>query len=169
MKILSGYKLFLLLLAACSVTAGIGLTAFRLNNTADKALADIHSRTKYFSAETVDKKLNKLNNAAEDADIFIFSEDDARKWFLDALDNFLKKYDAKVVSPMQKKDGAFRSTVSFRFTPKTPSELALLLEYMENSAAPVFIVESTAFINTDREKYINVTAEIVQPFYGGAE
>ncbi|QAR31844.1 hypothetical protein EP073_00020 [Geovibrio thiophilus] len=169
MKILSSYGLFLLLTAACAVTAGIGLTAFRLNTSADRALADISTRAAVLNAAETEEKIAVLNKTAENADLFIFSESDARKWFLDALDTFLKKYDAKVISPMQKTGSAFRSRVSFRFTPKTPGELATLLEYMENSAAPVFIIESTAFISTDREKYINVTAEIIQPFYGGGE
>ncbi|WP_265820715.1 hypothetical protein [Geovibrio ferrireducens] len=169
MKILGSYRLFLLLLAACAATAGIGLTALRLNNAADTALADINVRAAVLNAEKAGEKIDALHEAAENADIFIFSESDARKWFLDALDSFLKKYDAKVVTPMQKTDSAFRSRVSFRFTPKTPTELAILLEYMENSVAPVFIIESTAFISTEKERYINVTAEIIQPFYGGGK
>ncbi|MGE4497349.1 MAG: hypothetical protein AB7E48_05670 [Deferribacterales bacterium] len=166
MKILGSYRLFLLLLASCAVTAGIGLTVLNLNKSADRALADISARASVLSAEKAGAKIDALHKAAENADIFIFSESDARRWFLDALDSFLKKYDAKVVSPMQKADSSFRSRVSFRFTPKTPAELAILLEYMENSTAPVFIIESTAFVSTDREKYINITADIIQPFYG---
>ncbi|MCD8492413.1 MAG: hypothetical protein LRY51_11220 [Geovibrio sp.] len=118
MKILGSYRLFLLLLAACAATAGIGLTAMRLNNAADTALADINARTAVLNAEKAGEKIDALHEAAENADIFIFSESDARKWFLDALDSFLKKYDAKVVTPMQKTDSAFRSRVSFRFTPE---------------------------------------------------
>lgn len=169
MKALLSVLTFIVLLLVCAITAGVGITAYNLNESAKKTLLDIEQKKTFGNFAQIEKKLDEVMNAADKADIFIFSEKDARRWFLDTLDNLLKKYDAKVITPMQKVDNAYKSRVSFRFTPRDPAELAVLIDYLENSVAPIFIIETMAFIKTDREKYTNITAEIIQPFYQGSK
>lgn len=165
-KVLSGYGLFVLLLIYVALAAGISLTLCRINAEADKALADIEARSSALSFEAVSKKSAELYTAADGARILVFTDKEARENFLNTLDSFLKKYNAKVISPMTKTNNTYRSRISFRFTPKTPQELAVLLEYLENSSSPVFIVDDTAFINDRDGSYVNITTEMIQPFSG---
>lgn len=165
-KLLSGYGLFAALLICVALAAGISLTLCRLNIETDKAAAEVEAQSSVMSYGAVSKKSAELYAAADSARILVFTDKEARENFLNVLDSFLKKYNAKVITPMTKTDDSYRSRISFRFTPKNPQELAALLEYLENSSSPVFMVENTEFINNLNGRYINVTAEIVQPFSG---
>jgi hypothetical protein len=147
-KIFSSYILFIMLLSCVALAFGISITLNRLNAETDKAISAITAQSSVMTFKTVSEKSSELYS------------------FLNTLDSFLKKYSAKVISPMTKKENSYRSRVSFRFTPRTPQELATLLEYLENSSSPIFMVESTEFINGKNGRYIYITAEIIQPFAG---
>jgi hypothetical protein len=165
-KIFSSYILFIMLLSCVALAFGISITLNRLNAETDKAISAITAQSSVMTFKTVSEKSSELYTAADKAKVLVYTDKEAKDSFLNTLDSFLKKYSAKVISPMTKKENSYRSRVSFRFTPRTPQELATLLEYLENSSSPIFMVESTEFINGKNGRYIYITAEIIQPFAG---
>ena len=166
-KALSCYGLFVALLICVAVASGISLTLCRLNIEAEKAASVLREKSSVLAFTDISRRSADLHAAANKARVLVFTDKEAKENFINVLDSFLKKYNAKVITPMTKIDDSYKSRINFRYTPKNPQELAALLEYLENSSSPVFMVENTEFINNSSGRYVNITAEIVQPFSSG--
>ena len=163
-NLLYSYRFFIVLCLISAVLTGLLFAGLDAKSKADTALSGIESKMSQLNSKNIQEKAKKLLNAQKTAGISTITSDEANRIFLQNIDSFLQKYNAKVVSGIQDENSTLKAKISFRYTPKTPAELAQLLEYMENSVSPVFLIESAAFFNTPTEKYINITAEIVQPY-----
>jgi hypothetical protein len=152
----------LALLFVTSVSACVYLS--KIAKTEQTKLTSLHKTGSAAGISAAKEKLSRLKEASAEADILIFDEATARKWFMETIQTFSNNYGAELLTPVKNVNGAFRTEIVFRFTPETPEDLLHFAEYMENTNAPVLIVNKAAFAAMPEGKSVNITAEIVQPY-----
>ncbi|PLX71567.1 MAG: hypothetical protein C0602_00715, partial [Denitrovibrio sp.] len=111
--------------------------------------------------------LQQLSNEINRVNLPKMQSKEARNYLLEVLEEFRRRYDARVKKQITESESSFVVEIEFTYIPEEPEDVIQLLSYMKKSISPIFNVTGVDFRYNKNIRSVVIEVEMIQPFVGG--
>jgi len=111
--------------------------------------------------------LQQLSNEIDRVNLPKMQSKEARNYLLEVLEEFRRRYDARVKKQITESESSFVVEIEFTYIPEEPEDVIQLLSYMKKSISPIFNVTGVDFRYNKNIRSVVIEVEMIQPFVGG--
>lgn len=166
-RVFKSYKVLIVLSVILLLSIMQYLIVTSMTEKISRRLIDIKKQVRRFRISETEEKLSKLDKFIEQNRYPKMNRQEARSWVLESVEEFRLAYKVKIKEPIQEEGSAFRMIFEFDYLPEKPDDFIKLMEYIEGSISPFYIVRGMRSVSRSGLRRLTLKVEVVQPFYGG--
>lgn len=165
-RLLGGQKLLIALSSLIMTLSVLLICLNTINSIMQQNIMNIRQKAQTFRTDETIRRLDDLEKALSTIAPPYLSQRDAKVLLIESLENFRSLYNGKILNDLTDDGGSFTAQIEFTIEPTNPAQITGIADYLENSTAPIFIINNMTFLN-DNKKTVKFTVTARQPYYGG--
>ncbi|MGE4267945.1 MAG: hypothetical protein AB7F25_10965 [Deferribacterales bacterium] len=138
-----------------------------VNSSMEDNITDLRRTAAQYKPDKTREKLTELENALDAANPPYPAQIEAKRLLLETLENFRTLYGGKILNDITDQGGSFSADLEFEIQPTDPSQITGIINYLENSIAPVITVKKLSFSRSNDKNTVRFLISANQPYYGG--
>lgn len=167
LRIFRSYKLLAALSSMIFTLSVLLIMLGVINSAMENSITDMKRTANLYRPGDTKARLNELEAALSTINPPYLTAVDAKRLLLETLENFRTLYNGKILNDITDSGGSYSAELEFEIEPTNPAQIAAIVNYMENSAAPVITVKKLTFLKSQDKNTVRFLISADQPYYGG--
>lgn len=138
-----------------------------INGAMENTIKDMQKTANLYRPGNTKARLNGLEAALNSLNPPYLTAVDAKRLLLETLENFRTLYSGKILNDITDSGGSYAAELEFEIEPTNPAQITAIVNYLENSVAPVITVKKLTFLKSQNKNTVRFLISANQPYYGG--
>jgi len=148
LRIFRSYKL-LVALSSMIFTLSVFLIMLGvINGAMENTITEMKRTANLYRAGDTKTRLYGLETALNKANPPYLTAAEAKRLLLETLENFRTLYGGKIMNDITDSGGSYSTELEFTIEPTNPAQITAIVNYLENSVAPVITVKKLTFLKS---------------------
>jgi len=159
-----------LLLALSSMIFSLSVLLIMLgviNDSMEKNILEMKRTANLYRAGETKKRLAELETALSAVNPPYLTQIESKRLLLESMENFRTLYGGKLINDITDSGGSYSAELEFEIEPTNPAQITAVINYLENSVAPVITVKKLMFLKSQNKNTVRFLISADQPYYGG--
>lgn len=167
LRIFRSYKLLVALSSMIFTLSLLLIMLGVINGAMENSIRDMQRTANLYRAGDTKIRLNGLETALSSVNLPYLTPVEAKRLLLETLENFRTLYGGKMMNDITDSGGSYTAELEFEIEPTNPSQISAIVNYLENSVAPVITVKKLTFLKSTDKNTVRFLISANQPYYGG--